>query len=90
MYAFIDTQARLIRTTSQKSSTQTALDAPGRLVAAKGERMTFFYRDGSERVVLATSPVKKIKRFGKLFIVRTKTGTTYVFSENLKGGAAHA
>lgn len=46
------------------------------------------YRMGenSERVLLATSPIRKISRFQKMLFVRTVTGTVYVFSGMMKGG----
>ncbi|HAG65979.1 MAG TPA: hypothetical protein DCL51_09630 [Ruthenibacterium lactatiformans] len=88
MSVFFDAPARLVYTTSCKSRTQEAIGAAGHLTAQKGERTLFFYRAGesSERVMLATSTIKKIARFQRLLFVRTVTGTIYVFSEMAKGG----
>lgn len=90
MRIILDAQARLVRTTSQKSTTQEAIGVQGHIVAEKGKGLLFFYRAGDERVVLATSPVKTISRAGRLYVVRTTTGTTYVFSRNLKGAEEYA
>ena len=88
MSVFFDAPARLVYTTSRKAQTQEAVGAAGHLTAEKGERTLFFYRTGenSERVMLATSPIRKISRFQKMLFVRTVTGTVYVFSGMMKGG----
>ena len=88
MSVFFDAPARLVYTTSRKSQTQEAVGAAGHLTE-KGEKTLFFYKAGEsgERVMLATSPVKKIARFQKLLFVRTRTGTVYVFSEMVRGGS---
>ena len=92
MSVFFDAPARLVYTTSRKSQTQEAVGAAGHLTAEKGEKTLFFYKSGEsgERVMLATSPVKKIVHFQQLIFVRTKTGTTYVFSEAVRGGRRNA
>ena len=89
MSVFFDAPARLVYTTSRKSQTQEAVGAAGHLTAEKGEKTLFFYKAGEsgERVMLATSPVKKIARFQNLLFVRTRTGTVYVFSEMVRGGS---
>ena len=90
MKAFLDAQVRMVRTTSHKMNVQEAVGVAGHLVAEKGEALLFFYRDGVERVALTTSPVQKIARQGDRFLIRTKTGTTYVFSRNEKGDVSRA
>ena len=86
MSVFFDAPARLVYTSSRKSQTQEAIGTTGHLTAEKGRRTLFFYRESesNERVMLTTSPVKK------LIFVRTKTGTTYVFSEAVRGGRRNA
>ena len=88
MSVFFDAPARLVYTSSRKSQTQEAIGTTGE----KGRRTLFFYRESesNERVMLTTSPVKKIVHFQQLIFVRTKTGTTYVFSEAVRGGRRNA
>ena len=92
MSVFFDAPARLVYTSSRKSQTQEAIGTTGHLTAEKGRRTLFFYRESerNERVMLTTSPVKKIVHFQQLIFVRTKTGTTYVFSEAVRGGRRNA
>lgn len=88
MSVFFDAPARLVYTSSRKSQTQEAIGTTGHLTAEKGRRTLFFYRESesNERVLLATSPIRKISRFQKMLFVRTVTGTVYVFSGMMKGG----
>lgn len=62
MSVFFDAPARLVYTSSRKSQTQEAIGTTGHLTAEKGRRTLFFYRESesNERVMLTTSPVKKI------------------------------
>jgi|GEM_PF-4488580 len=68
MSVFFDAPARLVYTSSRKSQTQEAIGTTGHLTAEKGRRTLFFYRESesNERVMLTTSPVKKIVHFRNL------------------------